>query len=201
MRRALTWQLIIGAAIIGGWIFLGLAAPLLTNVDPLKSTTLIIDGPRSVLAPYDPGTYGYPLGSDRNGRDLWAGVMYGARATLTIAFVAVDEELGADYVRTARSKGLLERVVIGRHALRNALVPILGAIAAALSIGLSTLPVVEVFFSWPGLGFSLLQAIQRFDAATAGTLLGALVVTIAIIRFALDAAAARLVHASTGAVS
>src|SRR6185295_4255234 len=117
------------------------------------------------------------------------------------AFVAVDEELGADYVRTARSKGLLERVVIGRHALRNALVPILGAIAAALSIGLSTLPVVEVFFSWPGLGFSLLQAIQRFDAATAGTLLGALVVTIAIIRFTLDAAAARLVHASTGAAS
>ncbi len=119
----------------------------------------------------------------------------------SFAFVAVDQELGADYVRTARSKGLLERVVIGRHALRNALVPILGAIAAALSIGLSTLPVVEVFFSWPGLGFSLLQAIQRFDAATAGTLLGALVVTIAGVRFALDAAAARLVHASTGAAS
>ncbi len=119
----------------------------------------------------------------------------------SFAFVAVDEELGADYVRTARSKGLLERVVIGRHALRNALVPILGAIAAALSIGLSTLPVVEVFFSWPGLGFSLLQAIQRFDAATAGTLLGALVVTIAIVRFALDAAASRLIHASTGAAS
>lgn len=119
----------------------------------------------------------------------------------SFAFVAVDEELGADYVRTARSKGLLERVVIGCHALRNALVPILGAIAAAVSIALSTLPVVEVFFSWPGLGFALLQAIQRFDAATAGTLLGALVATIAIVRFALDAAAARLVHASTGAAS
>ena len=119
----------------------------------------------------------------------------------SFAFVAVDEELGADYVRTARSKGLLERVVIGRHALRNALVPILGAVATALSIGLSTLPVVEVFFSWPGVGFSLLQAIQRFDAATAGTLLGALVVTIAIVRFALDAAASRLIHASTGAAS
>ena len=119
----------------------------------------------------------------------------------SFAYVAVDEELGADYVRTARSKGLLERVVMGRHALRNALVPILGAVAAAVSIALSTLPVVEVFFSWPGLGFALLQAIQRFDAATAGTLLGALVVTIAIVRFALDAAAARLVHASTGATA
>lgn len=119
----------------------------------------------------------------------------------SFAYVAVDEELGADYVRTARSKGLLERVVMGRHALRNALVPILGAVAAAVSIALSTLPVVEVFFSWPGIGFALLQAIQRFDAATAGTLLGALVVTIAIVRFALDAAAARLVHASTGATA
>src|SRR5207249_4674049 len=88
-----TWQLIVGAAIIGGWIVLGVAAPLLTNVDPLKSTTLIIDGPRSVLAPYDPGTYGYPLGSDRSGRDLWAGVMYGARATLGIAFIVLAARL------------------------------------------------------------------------------------------------------------
>ena len=93
MRRALSWQLILGLAIIGGWIVLGLAAPLLTNVDPLKGTTLIIDGTRSVLAPYDPGTYGYPLGSDRSGRDLWAGVMYGARATLTIAFVVLAVRL------------------------------------------------------------------------------------------------------------
>ncbi|HEV8230498.1 MAG TPA: M28 family peptidase [Candidatus Limnocylindria bacterium] len=93
MRRAITWQLVVGLAIIGGWIVLGVAAPLLTKVDPLKSTTLIIDGPRSVLAPFDPGTYGYPLGSDRNGRDLWAGVLYGARATLTIAFVVLAVRL------------------------------------------------------------------------------------------------------------
>lgn len=93
MRRAITWQLIFGALIVGGWIVLGIAAPLVTSVDPLKSTTLIIDGPRSVLAPYDPGTYGYPLGSDRGGRDLLAGVLYGARATLTIAFVVLAARL------------------------------------------------------------------------------------------------------------
>jgi peptide/nickel transport system permease protein len=93
MRRAFTWQLILGVAIIGGWILLGIAVPLLTNVDPLKGTTLIVDGTRSVLAPYDPGTYGYPLGSDRAGRDLWAGVVYGARATLTIAFVVLAVRL------------------------------------------------------------------------------------------------------------
>jgi peptide/nickel transport system permease protein len=115
-----------------------------------------------------------------------------------ITYVALDETLGSDYVRTARSKGLRESLILFRHALGNAAVPILGAIAAALSIGLSTLPVVEVFFSWPGLGFSLLQAIRRFDAATAGTLLGALAVTIAIVRFGLDAIAARFVRAATG---
>jgi peptide/nickel transport system permease protein len=119
----------------------------------------------------------------------------------SFAYVAVDETLGSDYVRTARSKGLKESVILIRHALGNAWVPILGAIAAALSIALSTLPVVEVFFSWPGLGFSLLLAIRRFDAATAGTLLGSLAVTIAIVRFALDAIASRLVHRATGAAA
>ncbi len=117
----------------------------------------------------------------------------------SFTYAALDETLSSDYVRTARSKGLGERVVLFRHALGNAAVPILGAIAAALSIGLSTLPVVEVFFSWPGMGFALLQAIRRFDAATAGTLLGALAVTIAIVRFVLDAIAARFVRAATGA--
>jgi peptide/nickel transport system permease protein len=117
----------------------------------------------------------------------------------SFTYVALDETLASDYVRTARSKGLAESLILTRHALANAMVPILGAIAAALSIALSTLPVVEVFFSWPGLGFSLLQAIRRFDAATAGTLLGALAVTIAIVRFALDAIAGRFVRAATGA--
>ncbi|HET7701493.1 MAG TPA: hypothetical protein VFM06_11580, partial [Candidatus Limnocylindria bacterium] len=79
-----------------------------------------------------------------------------------------------------------------------AAVPIIGAVAAALSIALSTLPVVEVFFSWPGIGFALLQAIRRFDGATAGTLLGALAVTIAIVRLSLDALAGRFAHAGTG---
>ncbi|MDP9281725.1 MAG: M28 family peptidase [Chloroflexota bacterium] len=139
MRRALTWQLIIGGAIIGGWIFLGLAAPLLTSVDPLKSTTLIIDGPRSVLAPYDPGTYGYPLGSDRNGRDLWAGVMYGARATLTIAFVV-----------------LAVRLVVGTT---------LGALAgwfagSALDRGVSAL--IDAFGAFPTVLFAMLW-IFAFD--------------------------------------
>jgi len=116
-----------------------------------------------------------------------------------IAYISVAEVLRLDYIRTARSKGLVESVILSRHALGNAAVPIIGAVATGLSIALSTLPVVEVFFSWPGLGFALLLAIRRFDPATAGTLLGALAVTIAVLRMALDALAARFAHAATGA--
>jgi len=114
------------------------------------------------------------------------------------AYVATEDVLRLDYIRTARAKGLVESVILARHALGNAAVPIIGAVATGLSIALSTLPVVEVFFSWPGLGFALLQAIRRFDAATAGTLLGALAVTIAVIRFGLDALAGHFAHRATG---
>src|SRR6266545_3901228 len=116
-----------------------------------------------------------------------------------IAYVATDDVLRLDFIRTARAKGLVESVIVSRHALGNAAVPIIGAVATGLSIALSTLPVVEVFFSWPGLGFALLQAVRRFDAATAGTLLGALAVTIAAVRFGLDASAAGFTRRATGA--
>ena len=116
----------------------------------------------------------------------------------SFAYVATEDVLRLDYIRTARAKGLVESAVVARHALGNAAIPIIGAVATGLSIALSTLPVVEVFFSWPGLGFALLQAIRRFDAATTGTLLGSLAVTIAIVRFGLDALAGRFAHRATG---
>jgi ABC-type dipeptide/oligopeptide/nickel transport system permease component len=114
------------------------------------------------------------------------------------AYVATEDVLTLDYIRTARAKGLVESVIVARHALGNAAVPIIGAVASGLSIALSTLPVVEVFFSWPGLGFALLQAIRRFDAATTGTLLGSLAATIAIVRFGLDSLAGHFARRATG---
>jgi peptide/nickel transport system permease protein len=93
MRRALTWQLVLGAAIVLGWLALGIAAPLLTSVDPLKTRSFVIVGTRTIPPPFDPGTYGYPLGSDNAGRDLWVEVLYGARATLTIAFAVLVTRL------------------------------------------------------------------------------------------------------------
>jgi len=93
VRRALNWQLLVGTALILGWIVLGFAAPLLTAVDPLKEHTFVQLGTRTIPAPFDPGTFGYPLGSDRQGRDLWVTVMYGAQATFTLAFVVLAARL------------------------------------------------------------------------------------------------------------
>ncbi len=73
------------------------------------------------------------------------------------------DELGQDYVRTARSKGLQERRVIWGHALRNALLPVLTVWGLSLADLLTGALLVEVIFSWPGLGRLLVQSISTRD--------------------------------------
>lgn len=66
-------------------------------------------------------------------------------------------------MRTARSKGLWPRQVMSRHVIRNAAIPVLTTVGTSLRFSLSSLPVVEFFFGWAGLGFTLLKAISRQD--------------------------------------
>ncbi len=73
------------------------------------------------------------------------------------------EELSQDYVRTAYGKGLPGRVVIIRHALRNALLPVVTVWGGSLANLLSGTLLVEVIFSWPGMGRLLIQAINTRD--------------------------------------
>ena len=73
------------------------------------------------------------------------------------------DELGQDYVRTARSKGLKERRVIWGHALRNAMLPVVTVWGLSLADLLTGALLVEVIFSWPGLGRLLVQAISTRD--------------------------------------
>ena len=73
------------------------------------------------------------------------------------------DELGQDYVRTARAKGMTERVVLFRHVLRNALIPILTNIGLALPGIFVGSFLIEVFFSIPGLGREILVAVNRSD--------------------------------------
>jgi len=79
---------------------------------------------------------------------------------LRAALVAV---LGEDYVRTARAKGLPERTVLWRHALRNALVPVVTLLGLQIGVLLSGAIITESIFDWPGLGGLMLDAIRRRD--------------------------------------
>ncbi len=73
------------------------------------------------------------------------------------------EELSQDYVRTARAKGLSEDVVIYRHALRNALIPVLTVVGLQFGGLLAGAIVTETVFSWPGIGRLTVQAIGNRD--------------------------------------
>ncbi len=75
------------------------------------------------------------------------------------------EELGQDYVRTARAKGLSENVVVYRHALRNALNPVLTVVGLQFGSLLAGAIVTETIFGWPGLGRLTLSAISNRDYA------------------------------------
>jgi peptide/nickel transport system permease protein len=75
------------------------------------------------------------------------------------------EELGQDYIRTARAKGLPEHTVVYRHALRNALVPVLTVVGLQFGSLLAGAIVTETIFSWPGIGRLTLSAISNRDYA------------------------------------
>lgn len=86
-------------------------------------------------------------------------IAYLARVTRS----AMLEVLGADFVRTARAKGLAERTVLIRHALRNALIPVVTVIGLDFGAYLTGSILTETVFSWPGIGRYVVLAISRRD--------------------------------------
>ncbi len=78
---------------------------------------------------------------------------------------AMLEELGQDYIRTARAKGLSERAAVCRHALPNAMVPIITVVGLQFGALLAGAIVTETIFSWPGLGRLTVSAISNRDYA------------------------------------
>jgi ABC-type dipeptide/oligopeptide/nickel transport system permease component len=87
------------------------------------------------------------------------GVGYFARLTRT----TVLQVLGQDYIRTARSKGLIERVVISRHALRNSAIPLITVIGPSLAFLVTGVFITEQFFNIPGVSSITLDAIAQRD--------------------------------------
>ncbi len=89
-----------------------------------------------------------------------------ARPTAVVtrfSYNALVEILESDYIRTATAKGLTPRLILLRHVLRNAGVPILTAVGVSLRFSLAILPIVEYIFNWPGIGLRLLKSIEIQD--------------------------------------
>jgi peptide/nickel transport system permease protein len=89
----------------------------------------------------------------------------GALAAITTRMVRASmlEEIQQDYVRTARAKGLPERVVLFRHALRNGLLPVITVLGLQAGALLAGAIITETVFAWPGLGRLTVQAINARD--------------------------------------
>jgi peptide/nickel transport system permease protein len=110
--------------------------------------------------------------------------------TLVLVNIAFDsrfirasmlDSLNQDFVKTARAKGVPERTVIFKHALRNALLPVVTNIGLEIPFLFTGAIVTESIFSWPGMGRQFIQAVDTFDYPV---LMGILLVTAVIVVFA-----------------
>jgi peptide/nickel transport system permease protein len=100
------------------------------------------------------------------GQLVWPALVVGSRSvalTTRMMRSALLEVLGDDYVRTARAKGLPERAVVRRHAVRNALLPVITVVGLESAVILGGLVVTEQVFNLNGLGKLLLEAVTRRD--------------------------------------
>jgi peptide/nickel transport system permease protein len=111
------------------------------------------------------GEPGAPLAERLRHLVLPAAVLGLLNSTLVLRFTraAMMEVLTEDYIRTARSKGLGETVVVLKHALRNALVPIVTVIGLTVALMIGGAVVTETVFGLPGVGSLVVNAVMRRD--------------------------------------
>jgi ABC-type dipeptide/oligopeptide/nickel transport system permease component len=114
--------------------------------------------------------------------------MGGALAAVLTRMVrtAMLEELGQDYIRTARAKGLPERTVIYKHALRNALIPVITLVGLQFGALLAGAIVTETIFSWPGVGRLTVSAISNRDYSLLQGCILAIGLTYVLVNLATD---------------
>jgi peptide/nickel transport system permease protein len=87
----------------------------------------------------------------------------GTAVTMRMVRASMLEQLNQDYVRTLRAKGLSEWNIVGRHVLRNALIPVISLTGLRLGWIVGYTLIVEVVFQWPGVGFLLVDSVLRRD--------------------------------------
>lgn len=102
------------------------------------------------------------------------------------AFMSFNHIMEEDYIRTAFSKGLTKNQTVSFHAIRNIAVPLLTAIGVSLRFSLSSLPIVEFLFVWPGMGLGMLEGINQRETALVVTLAALMGLTFLVVNFLLD---------------
>jgi dipeptide transport system permease protein len=99
---------------------------------------------------------------------------------------AMLEVMGEDYVRTARAKGLPDRRVVGLHALRNALIPVVTTIGLQVGLLLGGAILTETIFSWPGIGRWMVESIFKRDYSVVQSGLLLIAVIVMVVNLAVD---------------
>lgn len=113
----------------------------------------------------------------------------GAAVTAVIARVtrsAMLSVLGHDYIRTARAKGVAERVVVYRHALKNALIPVVTIVGVQTGNLLSGAVITETVFNWPGVGRLMINSIFQRDLPVVQGVVLLFAVTFTLVNLAVD---------------
>lgn len=163
----------------------------------LAATLVVLALPIVVLAPLAQLIFGVKLGwfPPTAGRDasLWAlllpAVVLGSLVVATelrVTRASVAENLRADYVRTARAKGLTRRRVIGVHVLRNSLIPVITLIGVDFGTLMSGAIVTEGVFNIPGIGFNLLRGIRTEDGPLVIGFVSILVIVFLVVNLVVD---------------
>ena len=106
--------------------------------------------------------------------------------TVRVTRATMLDVLGRPFVRTARAKGLAERWVLGRHALRNAALPILTILGVQAASLLGGSVVTETVFSWPGVGRLMVSAIFARDFPLVQSAVLVVATAVVVVNFAVD---------------
>ena len=101
-------------------------------------------------------------------------------------YIALTRIMTEDYIRTAYAKGVSRNRAVATHAFKNLAVPFITAVGLSLRFSLSTLPIVEYIFGWPGIGNALLEAINDRTLLLAATITFVIGLTFQLINLALD---------------
>lgn len=96
------------------------------------------------------------------------------------------EVIGSEYIRTARAKGLSEKMILYRHALRNAAIPVVTIVGLSVGMMLGGAVITETVFAWPGMGRLVIQAISNRDFPVVQAFVVFMAVVIVVINLIVD---------------